>query len=191
MVLWVGFVISWLAAAFWHNKTEKRASLGTELASRIALILGGVLMIVPAHRYHGPLRLWYVTRAEAWLCVALAALGFAFCWWACIHLGPLWSGRITRKAGHRVVDTGPYGIVRHPIYTGILLAVFATAAAKGTALGLVAALIIAFGFWLKARLEEQWLRQELAPEAYDAYRRRVPMLLPFGRKAARETGGFS
>ncbi len=84
-----------------------------------------------------------------------------------------------------MVDTGPYGIVRHPIYTGILLAVYATVAVKGTVLAVVAGLVITLGLWMKARLEEGWLRQELGPDAYDAYRCRVPMLLPFGPRPAR------
>jgi protein-S-isoprenylcysteine O-methyltransferase Ste14 len=91
---------------------------------------------------------------------------------------------VTVKADHRVVDSGPYRIVRHPIYTGILLAVYATAALKGTVLGLVSAAIITLGIWMKARLEEGFLRGELGADAYDAYRRRVPMLLPFGPKGA-------
>lgn len=54
--------------------------------------------------------------------IAVMIAGFAFCWWARIHLGRLWSMRVTKKEGHHVVDTGPYGVVRHPIYTGILVA---------------------------------------------------------------------
>src|SRR6185503_5263841 len=73
--------------------------------------------------------------------------------------------------------------VRHPIYTGILLAVYATAALKGTVLGLAGAAVITTGLWMKARLEEGFLREELGPD-YDAYRKRVPMLLPFGPKSA-------
>jgi protein-S-isoprenylcysteine O-methyltransferase Ste14 len=181
--LWIGFVISWLAAAAWSSSPEKRAGIAAELPYRIVLLIGGIALLVPAHHDFGPLRLWHITRMEAWICAGLVGAGFAFSWWARIHLGQLWSGRITKKADHRVVDTGPYGIVRHPIYTGILLAVFATAAAKGTVLALVAALLITLGFWMKARLEEDWLRRELGPDAYDAYRRRVPMLIPFGPKA--------
>jgi len=179
VILWAGFAISWLAAALWSNRTEKSIGFGAELQYRAVLLVGGLLFLVPAHNYYGPLRLWFVTAPEAWSCVVLIALGFAFSWWARIYLGPLWSGQITKKADHRVVDSGPYRIVRHPIYTGILLAVYATAAAKGTILGLGAAVLISLGLWMKARLEESWLRQELGPEAYDAYRRRVPMLLPF------------
>ena len=180
IALWVVFWISWLAAAAWSAKTERRVGMQGELAYRLVLIAGTLALLPRAHGYYGPLRLWLATLDEAWVCTALIALGLAFSWWARIHLGTLWSGWITRKADHRVVDTGPYGIVRHPIYTGLLLAVYATAAAKGTILGILGALLVTLGLWMKARLEERWLRQELDPGAYDDYRRKVPMLVPFG-----------
>lgn len=178
-LLWLGWIVSWMAAALWSSRTEKRARLGAELVYRIPMHAGTVLMFIPAHRYDGPLRLWRVGWTGAWICVALIAAGIAFCWWGRLHLGRLWSGSITRKAGHRVVDTGPYALVRHPIYAGLLLALLATAAAKGVIWGLAGFLLLLGGVWLKARQEEQWLRQELGAEAYDAYRRRVPMLVPF------------
>ncbi len=183
IALWIGFTLSWVAAAAWQARTEKVAGVRAELGHRIILLAGTLLLLVPAHNYRGPLRLWAIDRIEAWIVILLISMGFAFCWWARIHLGSLWSPHVTKKAEHRVIDSGPYGIVRHPIYTGILLAVFATAAAKGTVLGLAGAVLIAIGFTMKARLEERWLRQELGPEAYDAYRRRVPMLLPFASRA--------
>ena len=98
-----------------------------------------------------------------------------------LHARQLWSAFVTRKAGHRIVDTGPYGIVRHPIYTGIILAAVALAIIKGTVVAITGALLTALGFWVKARLEEGFLREQLGAEAYDAYRRRVPMLAAFGR----------
>jgi protein-S-isoprenylcysteine O-methyltransferase Ste14 len=119
-----------------------------------------------------------------WSMVAVAAGGFLFAWWARIYLGGLWSGSITRKEGHTVVDTGPYRIVRHPIYTGILTAAVATAVTTGTAHAILGALLLIVGYWMKARLEESFLREQLGAEAYDSYRRRVPMLLPFGPKSA-------
>jgi len=182
--LWIAFAVSWIAAALWSAKAEKRASFGTELGYRIVLILGALIFAVPAHGYEGPLRLWSVTWLEAWICVGVIAAGFLFSWWARLYLGPLWSGTITKKAEHRVVDTGPYAIVRHPIYTGILIAVYGTAAAKGTILGLLGALVITIGLWMKARLEEQWLHNELGGGLYDTYRRKVPMLLPLGPRSA-------
>jgi protein-S-isoprenylcysteine O-methyltransferase Ste14 len=180
VTLWFAWAVSWVMAAAWQAKTEKAPGARAELPYRLVLLVGGVSLFVPAHGYVGPLRLWSVTRGEAWVCVALIAAGFAFCWWARIHLGALWSGNVTKKTDHRVIDTGPYGIVRHPIYTGILLAVYATVAAKGTVWGIVGGVFITVGLWMKATLEERWLRQEIGPDAYDAYRRRVPMLVPFG-----------
>jgi protein-S-isoprenylcysteine O-methyltransferase Ste14 len=124
------------------------------------------------------LRLWHIGWTGAWVCVALIAIGLGFTWWARIYLGRLWSGRVTRKAEHRVVDTGPYALVRHPIYTGLLLAALATAAAKGTVLGIAGFAMLLLGLTLKARLEERWLAGELEGGAYADYRRRVPMLVP-------------
>jgi protein-S-isoprenylcysteine O-methyltransferase Ste14 len=110
---------------------------------------------------------------------ALTLAGFAFCWWARIHLGRLWSGHITRKEGHRIIDTGPYAFVRHPIYTGIILASFATAIEKGTAVALTGAAIMTIGWYIKARIEERFLREELGAADYDSYAHRVAMLVPF------------
>ena len=111
--------------------------------------------------------------------VVLAIVGILFAWWARIYLGRLWSGSITRKEGHRVVDTGPYAIVRHPIYTGIFLATVAVAVLKGNLYAFTGAFLIVAGFWIKARLEERFLSEQLGPETYAAYRCRVPMLIPF------------
>ncbi|WP_245490454.1 isoprenylcysteine carboxylmethyltransferase family protein [Mesorhizobium sp. M7A.F.Ca.US.011.01.1.1] len=115
---------------------------------------------------------------EAWICVALIAIGIAFAWWARLHLGRLWSGTITAKAGHRVINTGPYGLVRHPIYTGLLLAILATMAAKVTVWGIAGTALLIIGIVTKARLEESFLRGELG-SAYDDYASHVPMLVPF------------
>jgi protein-S-isoprenylcysteine O-methyltransferase Ste14 len=182
-LVWIAWAVSWFAASWWSSTAQRRVGMRREIGYRIVLGVGGIVLAFPAHRYEGVLRLWHVHRVEAWVCLGLTVAGFAFCWWARVHLGRLWSGTITKKADHRVVDTGPYGLVRHPIYTGILLAVFATAAAKGTILGVAGAVLLTVGLWMKARLEEEWLRRELGPDAYDAYRRRVPMLVPFTRAA--------
>jgi protein-S-isoprenylcysteine O-methyltransferase Ste14 len=86
-----------------------------------------------------------------------------------------------------VVDTGPYAIVRHPIYTGIIIASAATAVLRGTALAWLGACVMTIGWVIKARMEERFLREQLGAAAYDDYARRVPMLSPFGvrRRLAR------
>jgi protein-S-isoprenylcysteine O-methyltransferase Ste14 len=105
--------------------------------------------------------------------------GLCFTWWGRIYLGRLWSSEITRKEGHHIVDTGPYGIVRHPIYTGLIVGLLATAVAEATITGVIGAALVIYGIYLKASSEERFLRVELGPDAYDSYRRRVPMLIPY------------
>jgi protein-S-isoprenylcysteine O-methyltransferase Ste14 len=183
--LWAIWFLSWIAAAFWSSRAAKRPAFGAELLYRVVTFAGAVLLFGFVSRsYHGKLHLWSFNETAGWILFAVCAAGFAFCWWARIHLGQLWSGWVSKKADHRIVDTGPYAIVRHPIYSGLILSVFATAALKGTATAIVGSAIMTLGFWIKARLEERFLRDELGPDSYDAYRRRVPMLVPFGPKAA-------
>ena len=88
-----------------------------------------------------------------------------------------------KKAGHHVVDTGPYRLVRHPIYSGLIFAAFATAIEKGTSFAMLGAAIITLAFYIKARREERFLRAELAENAYDDYARKTAMLVPFVRIA--------
>jgi len=176
VVLWVVFVGSWTIAARWSGQTEKSLGLRAELRYRVPLLLGIALLVWP----FGGHRFWHVTALEFWAVLALMLAGFAFCWWARLTLGVLWSRNVTLKVEHRVVDTGPYALVRHPIYTGMIVAFLATMLANPTFPALLGLGLISGGLWVKARMEEVWLRTALG-EAYDAYRAKVPMLVPFWR----------
>jgi protein-S-isoprenylcysteine O-methyltransferase Ste14 len=177
-IIWVGWVVSWLAASFWTARTQKRAGASLTSSYRVLLGVGAVLMTPWAARHLGAAPLWNAGDAGSYLLAAAALAGFALTWWARVHLGRLWSSVITRKEGHRIVDSGPYALVRHPIYTGLIAALVASAIAEATPTALGGAALLAFGFWVKARGEERFLAAELGTEAYAAYRRRVPMLLP-------------
>jgi protein-S-isoprenylcysteine O-methyltransferase Ste14 len=177
-VIWGAWVASWIAAAFWSARTQRRAGLPIELTYRILLGAGVVLMTPWAARRLDAAALWEPNNAASYLLAAAALLGLAFTWWARLHLGRLWSGAITRKENHRIVDSGPYALVRHPIYTGLIAAIVASALAEATATALGGAALIVLSFWVKAPAEERFLSGELGPDAYAAYRRRVPMLVP-------------
>jgi protein-S-isoprenylcysteine O-methyltransferase Ste14 len=123
--------------------------------------------------------MWQIGYYGAYGFIAVMLMGLALTWWARIHLGGLWSSAITRKEKHRIVETGPYAFVRHPIYTGLIIALLATAAIEATLVALLGALLIVLGLWVKARAEERFLSTELGPETYEFYRCRVPMLVPF------------
>lgn len=179
-IIWIGWLVSWIAAAFWSARVEKRRR-GTDWdiwTYRAATLIGAVLLWHSARRFLHETRLWHVGYDGAYALAGVTLLGILFTWWARIYLGPLWSGSITLKRDHRVIDTGPYAWVRHPIYTGLIVALVATAAAQATISGCAGAALLAFGFWLKARAEERFLSAELGEEAYAVYRRRVPMLVP-------------
>ena len=183
--LWFFWALTWFAAAFWSDRSAKRPAFGAEILYRVVTLAVAVLLFAfVARSYDSPTILWSLGRNANWLLFGIAAVGFLFCWWARVYLGRLWSGWVSKKDGHHIVDKGPYRLVRHPIYTGIILAAFATAVIKGTVFALLGAAIMTLGFWIKARLEERFLREELGAAGYDAYSRRVPMLIPFGPKAA-------
>jgi protein-S-isoprenylcysteine O-methyltransferase Ste14 len=181
LIAWVAWVVSWIAAAFWADRAERRPARGEEWAYRTITVIGALLLFFGRRRrFVSRDELWSLGPAADWALFVLVLVGLAFTWWARIYLGRLWSSSVTRKAEHRIVDTGPYAIVRHPIYTGLLLSIAATAAQQGTLRALAGFAAFVAGFWIKARLEERFLSAELGVSAYEDYRRRVPMLLPFG-----------
>jgi protein-S-isoprenylcysteine O-methyltransferase Ste14 len=182
--LWVVWYASWLLSIFWSGKAAARPQYFLHFGYQMATMAALILLFGPPMRSMAPYTLWTASDALGWLVFALTALAFAFCWWARITMGRLWSGYISLTADHRVIDTGPFGIVRHPIYSGVIFAAFLMAIELGTLQALAGAAMFFVAFWLKARVEENFLRKELGADAYDAYRRRVPMLVPFGPKSA-------
>lgn len=183
VALWIVWWLSWFAAAAWRDRAVSRAPRRNQILYRVLAGIGVLLLFGPyRHDFRREVILWTTPIAAGWILIAIAGIGLGFTWWARIHLGRLWSASVGRKADHHIVDTGPYGIVRHPIYTGITLASIATAALRGTAAGWAGAAVMTLGWFFKARLEEGFLREQLGAEAYGEYARRVPMLVPFSRR---------
>jgi protein-S-isoprenylcysteine O-methyltransferase Ste14 len=181
--MWATWIVGWHMAALWTAPAVARSRTPWVAPFIVASIIGFTLLLGFFHPGHEqPFHLWDAGEQANWAFVTLATVGFTFMVWARMHLGKLWSGGVVRREGHRVVDTGPYAIVRHPIYTGLLIAALGTVLIKGTALSLAGLVVLGIAYFLKARIEEKFLRDELGAEAYDAYARRVPMLLPLGPK---------
>ena len=176
--LWLIFVISW-------NVTARPApTIATPGARRerlygLVIAFGLMMMVVaPFLLVKRGFQIWVTPPLLAWAMLLVIAAGVALCWWARLHLGRLWSDTVTRKEGQRVVDTGPYGLVRHPIYTGFIVMDAGLAILCGSALALAGVAVITVGLWIKARLEEQFLSEELGAAAYSSYKARTPMLVP-------------
>ena len=177
-LLWFAFVIAW-------NVTDRRtptiATAGAQRERLYTLVISlGLVMIVtaPFLLMKGGFLLWMNPPLVAWAMVLVVTSGIALCCWARIHLGRLWSASVKRLEGHRVVDTGPYRLVRHPMYTGFIVMDVGLAILCGSALALVGVAAITLGLWMKARLEEHFLAEELGAGAYAGYQARTPMLLP-------------
>ena len=183
IALYVGWTIwaaLWVLTSWWSARRVSRADGGRKVAYQLISAIGMLALLIvtrPTRPLFTPL--WQMGDTIAWALVALMAAGFLLACWARFVLGKLWSAGVERKEGHRLVEEGPYAIVRHPIYTGLLAAALALALVKATPLALVGLALTAIGFTVKARLEEQFLSAELGEVDYASYRRRVPMLVPF------------
>ena len=184
--LWLVWFSTWWLAAFWASRAAKRPRPGPGDFHRVFASVGFGLLFLPGFLAIGgraaPAWLSRPLLGEGplarWLLVGLVIASFGFCWWARLHLGRLWSGFTTVKADHHIVDTGPYGLVRHPIYTGVIAAALFTAILEASLAGVLGFALIGLGFWMTARAEERFLGETLGAEAYGAYRARVGMLLP-------------
>ncbi len=180
-LIWLAWVITWVFASFWSGRTKTHVQTLDSLIYRLPILVGAILLSPWATSALGGSRLYNLGNAGTYVMAAVVLLGVSFTWWARIHLGRFWSNAITHKEGHRIIDTGPYGLVRHPIYTGLILAILATGGALATWTSLLGALLISFGEWRKARMEETFLSAAMGAEAYRSYSHRVPMIVPFTR----------
>jgi protein-S-isoprenylcysteine O-methyltransferase Ste14 len=176
--LWLAWLLYWTFAALGAKATFREESIASRLSHVIPLAFGAALLAAP----HVPMG-WLVARflprtaGWFWLGVVLVALGLAFSVAARIWLGRNWSSMVTLKRDHELIRSGPYRWVRHPIYTGLLLAVLGSAIAMAEWRGLIALALITSALLRKISIEERFLAQQFGV-AYLRYRDEVPALLP-------------
>jgi len=175
--LWTLFGLYWIVSAFKLKKTKRRESWGQRFRYVLPLVVAFYLLRPSAH--YGWLGVRFVAASDAvgWIGVVLTAAGVAIAIWARWHLGANWSGVVTLKEGHELIRSGPYRTMRHPIYTGILLALLGTAVALGEVRGLLAVTIAWLSFYMKARREESFLTQEFG-DRFGEHTKRTGMFLP-------------
>jgi protein-S-isoprenylcysteine O-methyltransferase Ste14 len=179
--LWWGWGLYWMLSAIRNKATQRRESRGSRLAHTLPLAVGAALLAWPApHSSALAWRLWPPSLAGYWIGVALVIAGLAFAIWARVHLGGNWSGTVTIKQGHELIRSGPYALVRHPIYTGLITALLGTTLASGTVHAAIGLAIIVVAFVRKSRTEEDFMR-ETFPGEYQRYSAGVPALIPGAR----------
>jgi protein-S-isoprenylcysteine O-methyltransferase len=179
--VWVVFAIVWFLAAFTSKRSVQRQSYGSRILQSIILLIGADFIFDFFGTFrHGWLTTQIIHRTDAWLFfgAALVVFGILICFWARVILGRNWSGTVTLKQDHELIRRGPYSIVRHPIYTGLLTALLGSAITNGALRCFIGVPICTFAFWLKLQIEEQFMIQQFG-EQYARYRQNVRALVPF------------
>jgi protein-S-isoprenylcysteine O-methyltransferase Ste14 len=174
--IWALWFIYWIASAAWAKKTVRRESLFSMFKQRLLLAPGYAFLFVPLPIFEAP---W--VPADAWTQgagVALCVLGLGYSVWARITLGNNWSGIVTLKEDHQLIQSGPYAYSRHPIYTGLLCATFGMALEEGRCGALIGFAFAAGAFHIKMGVEEGFMREQFGAD-YAAYSAKVKKLIPF------------
>ncbi len=177
--LWIGFLIVWGVGALLQKQTVRREPIRFRVI-HLVLAVAAVVLLFDKSLSFGPLGAVFVPKGPAFSCIGLAVtfVGIMFAIWARIFIGGNWSGAVTVKKDHELVRTGPYALVRHPIYTGALLGLLGTAIAFRETRGLLAFGVAALALWLKSRREELFMMDQFGAE-YVQYKQKVKRLIPF------------
>lgn len=179
-IVWVVVAAVWALTAF-RLKPIVQVQRTPSRLGQVLLLFSGTALLFSA-RPHASLldaRLWPAMSVATLAGFALTVAGAALTIAARVYLGRNWSARPAIKEGHELVCNGPYALVRHPIYTGLLIAAVGTAVAFGQGRNLLALPLLLLGFWLKLRSEERLLLQAF-PVEYSAYQQTVrSAIIPF------------
>jgi protein-S-isoprenylcysteine O-methyltransferase Ste14 len=176
-LLWIGY---WRISAADVKPAQRYESPASRAAHFVPLLIAAALLWIRGKPDEGWLfhRFLRPDAASFWSGALTTAAGLAFSAWARVHLGRNWSAAVSVKQDHQLIRTGPYAIVRHPIYTGLLVGLIGTAIAIAQWRALVAVLIAFAAFWRKLRLEERWMTETFGDD-YRQYRARTAALIPF------------
>ena len=178
-VVWICFFLYWQIKAA-NTKTTQRLEPAATRILRVLIFLIAIVLLsttrIPLPWLY--LQLWPHGYLPFWLGAAITIAGLLFAVWARLHLGRNWSRSVTIKQGHELITTGPYAMVRHPIYTGILTGFVGMAIAIAQVRGFIVVALISLVFWLKLRMEEKWMRSQFG-ETYSTYAQQTAALVPY------------
>jgi len=187
--LWIVFFVVWMVWAIRTKPTQMREGVSSRLSYTVLTVAAFYLIFsgdaardwrfrtLPTLADWLRIRMFAANPWTAALGVAITAAGLGFAMWARAYIGTNWSSSVTVKVGHQLVRTGPYRWVRHPIYTGLILAMLGTALERRQVRGLVAVLLLYAGFKIKSRIEERTMTNTFGAE-YDDYSRSTGAIVP-------------
>jgi protein-S-isoprenylcysteine O-methyltransferase Ste14 len=175
---WVALMVYWLISARNLKRTKYSAPIHVRLVQLIFLLPGCVLLFMPRFRV-GLLHMTVLPHLPAIsaIGVGLTFAGVAFAFWARYILGSNWSSQVVIRENHELIQNGPYRLIRHPIYTGIITAGVGTAIVVGELGAFLGVLLVIIGFTYKGIQEELRLRETFG-EAWIAHQQRTGRFLP-------------
>lgn len=176
--IWIIFLVYWNLMAFHAKTTERLEPLVSRVLRTIVFGVGIVLLSFPLHVAWLRLQLWPQNWLTYWAGFAILLAGLLLCVWARLHLGRNWSRSVTIKQDHELITTGPYTLVRHPIYSGLLAGFIGTVMAIGEVRAVLAFSLVALSLFYKLRLEEKWMRAQFGAK-YETYSSQVAALVPY------------
>ena len=175
---WITFLVYWIIKAAKTRQTQRKESFASRYSVMFLLVLGYVL-ILNRRAGIGVLGKRFVPNvlSVVILGVTVTWLGVALAIWARNHLAENWSSAVTIKQGHELIRTGPYARLRHPIYSGLLLATLGSAVAIGEWRCLIGVCLVLAAYSIKAKREEAMLTEQFG-ESFKEHRRHTGFLLP-------------
>jgi len=176
--MWAGWIVIWLLWAIRTKPAQVREGFSSRMSYTIATVAAFFAMFT--HDLQADWMNWRLFPPHAWVAylgIAITAAGLLFALWARMHLGGNWSGTVTVKVDHKLIRTGPYRFVRHPIYSGMVLAMIGTALERRQVRGLVAVVLLYIGFSIKRRIEDGYMMATFGSE-YQDYMRSTGALFP-------------
>lgn len=178
LIPWYVMAAYWLITSLTVKRTRVREKSLDRLITLVVVVFAFELLFADRPRI-APLQDRFVPQEAwiGWMGIALTCVGITIAIWARYCLGAYWSARVTLKEDHRLIRSGPYAFVRHPIYSGMLLGAVGAALVAGEWHGIVAVALLLAAHSRKALREEGLLSKEFGEE-YAAYRRATGFLFP-------------
>jgi protein-S-isoprenylcysteine O-methyltransferase Ste14 len=177
--IWAVFGALWFLPAVFGKRTLKQQTPGSRILQLVWLVAAYVLF---ANQDLGwdllNRRLVPAGMPASEVGYGLLGTGMLFALWARVFLGRNWSSNVTLKQDHTLVRSGPYRIVRHPIYTGLLVALLGTAIALGPLRCFIGVLLAAIAWKFKSMTEESFMVQQFGDQ-YRQYQMEVKGLVPY------------
>jgi len=178
-VLWIAFILYWRIKAADTKSSQRLEPNAWPILRALTFLIVIALLSIPRiplpwlYRQLWPSGIWPFGVGAA-----ITVAGLLFAVWARQHLASNWSSSVTIKQGHELITTGPYALVRHPIYTGILTGFLGTAIALSQVRGVIGVVLIFVVLWAKLRMEEEWMGSQFG-ETYATYAHQTAALVPY------------